>query len=105
MSALLGLAAAILLAGWWFVWSDQLDALAARQQDELKLKEQFIAKKTLAVNLDLYTQQLSEIDRSFGALLGLVVAGTAGLAAYLATVWVVDRERLRDAVRLVRRTP
>jgi type IV pilus assembly protein PilO len=68
-SVLLGLAVAILLAGWWFVWSDQLDALAARQQDELKLKEQFIAKKTQAVNLDLYTQQLSEIDRSFGALL------------------------------------
>ena len=69
VAVLLGLAAAILLAGWWFVWSDQLDALAARQQDELKLKEQFIAKKTQAVNLDLYTQQLSEIDRSFGALL------------------------------------
>lgn len=69
VSVLLGLAAAILLAGWWFVWSDQLDALAARQQDELKLKEQYIAKKTQAVNLDLYTQQLSEIDRSFGALL------------------------------------
>jgi len=69
VSVLLGLAAAILLAGWWFVWSDQLDALAARQQDELKLKEQFVAKKTQALNLDLYTQQLSEIDRSFGALL------------------------------------
>ncbi|MBS1226766.1 MAG: Pilus assembly protein PilO [Proteobacteria bacterium] len=69
VAVLLGLAAAILLAGWWFVWSDQLDALAARQQDELKLKEQFVAKKTQAVNLDLYTQQLSEIDRSFGALL------------------------------------
>ena len=68
-SVLLGLVVAILLAGWWFVWSDQLDALAARQQEELKLKEQFIAKKTQAVNLDLYTQQLSEIDRSFGALL------------------------------------
>ena len=68
-SVLLGLAVAILLAGWWFVWSDQLDTLAARQQDELKLKDQFIAKKTQAVNLDLYTQQLSEIDRSFGALL------------------------------------
>ena len=68
-AALLGLVAVILLAGWWFVWSDQLDALEARQQDELKLKEQFIAKKSQAVNLDLYTQQLSEIDRSFGALL------------------------------------
>lgn len=61
--------AAVLLAGWWFVWSDQLDALAARQQDELKLKEEYVAKKKQAVNLDLYTQQLNEIDRSFGALL------------------------------------
>lgn len=38
--------AAVLLAGWWFVWSDQLDALAARQQDELKLKEEYVAKRS-----------------------------------------------------------
>lgn len=69
VAALLGLVALILLAGWWFVWSDQLDALAMRQQDELKLKDEFVAKKTQAVNLDLYVQQLSDIDRSFGALL------------------------------------
>ena len=69
VAVLLGLVAVILLAGWWFVWSDQLDALAQRQQDELKLRDEYIAKKTQAVNLDLYVQQLSEIDRSFGALL------------------------------------
>ena len=69
VSVLLGLFALVLLAGWWFVWSDQLDVLAARQQDELKLREEYVAKKSQAVNLDLYTQQLSEIDRSFGALL------------------------------------
>jgi type IV pilus assembly protein PilO len=69
VAALLGLVVLILLAGWWFVWSDQLDALAMRQQDELKLKDEFVAKKTQAVNLDLYVQQLSDIDRSFGALL------------------------------------
>ena len=69
VTVLFGLLAAILLAGWWFVWNDQLDTLAARQQDELKLKEEFVAKKTQAVNLELYKQQLSEIDRSFGALL------------------------------------
>jgi type IV pilus assembly protein PilO len=66
---LLGLFVAILVAGWWFLWNDQLDALTARQQDELKLKEEYVAKKTQAANLDLYTQQLNEIDRSFGALL------------------------------------
>ena len=69
VTVLLGLFAVILLAGWWFVWNDELDILTARQQDELKLKDEYVAKKTQAVNLDLYTQQLSEIDRSFGALL------------------------------------
>lgn len=69
IAVLLGLFALILLAGWWFWWNEQLDTLAQRQQDELKLKEEFVAKKTQAVNLDLYVQQLNEIDRSFGALL------------------------------------
>ena len=60
---------AILVAGWWFFWKDHLELLDTRQQEESRLKEEFIAKKTQAVNLDLYTQQLNEIDRSFGALL------------------------------------
>ena len=68
-AALLGLFVGILVAGWGFDWSDQLDTLSARQQDEQKLRDEFVAKKTQAVNLDLYTQQLNEIDRSFGALL------------------------------------
>lgn len=66
---LLGLFAAVLLAGWLLVWSDQLEMLEAKQKDEEKLKEEFVSKKRQAVNLDLYTQQLNEIDRSFGALL------------------------------------
>lgn len=69
VTTLLGFFVAVLVAGWWFVWSDQLDALEVKQKDEQKLKEEFVAKKQQAVNLDLYTQQLSEIDRSFGALL------------------------------------
>ncbi len=69
VTVLLGLFAVILIAGWCFLWSDQLDALTERQQEELKLRDEYVAKKTQAVNLDLYTQQLNEIDRSFGALL------------------------------------
>lgn len=69
VAVLFGFFVAVLVTGWWFVWSDQLDALAARQQDELKLRDEYVAKKTQAVNLDLYTQQLNEIDRSFGSLL------------------------------------
>ena len=68
-AALAGLFLGILLAGWAFDWSDQLDTLSARQQDEQKLRDEFVTKKTQAVNLDLYSQQLNEIDRSFGALL------------------------------------
>lgn len=69
ITALLALFVAILAAGWWFVWSDQLDQLAAHEQEEVKLKEEYVAKKTQAVNLDLYKQQMVEIDRSFGTLL------------------------------------
>ena len=68
-ATLIGLFALILVAGWWFLWSEQIDTLEARKQDELKLKEEYVGKKAQAVNLDLYTQQMNEIDRSFGALL------------------------------------
>jgi type IV pilus assembly protein PilO len=69
IAVLLALFFVILLAGWWFAWSDQLAALEVEQLNEVKLKEEFVSKKQQAVNLELYTQQLSEIDRSFGALL------------------------------------
>ena len=69
VAVLIGIFVAALVAGWWFVWNDQLETLETRQADELKLKDEFVAKKKQSVNLALYTQQLSEIDRSFGALL------------------------------------
>jgi type IV pilus assembly protein PilO len=69
VTVLMGIFLVILLAGWWFFWSDQLGQLEGAGQEELSLKDQYIAKKRQAVNLDLYTQQLAEIDRSFGALL------------------------------------
>lgn len=69
ITVLLGLLLAILLAGWWFLWSDQLIELETKQREEETLKQQYLEKKRQAVNLDLYIQQLAEIDRSFGALL------------------------------------
>ena len=69
ITSLFGLFVLVLVGGWWFLWSDQLDTLTAREQEEIKLKDEFVAKKTQAANLDLYRQQLNEIDRSFGALL------------------------------------
>lgn len=69
LTVLFGVLLALLLAGWWFFWSDQLVELETKQREEETLKQQYLEKKRQAVNLDLYTQQLAEIDRSFGALL------------------------------------
>lgn len=69
VTILLGLFVLLLVGGWWFVWADQLESLESKAQEELRLKDQFVAKKKQAVNLDLYVQQLDEIDRSFGTLL------------------------------------
>lgn len=69
ITVLVGLFVALVAAGWWFVWQDQWATLETKQAEEVKLKEDFLAKKRQAVNLDLYVQQLNEIDRSFGALL------------------------------------
>lgn len=50
-------------------WRDELDALDRLQSDEVKLKESYATKKARAVNLELYVQQLKDIEQSFGALL------------------------------------
>lgn len=69
ISLFVGVFVTIMAAGWWFVWDPQLVDLQTREQEEETLKQQYLDKKRQAVNLDLYTQQLAEIDRSFGALL------------------------------------
>ena len=59
----------ILVAGAFFDWRDQIEALDKAQDEEIRLKEAYASKKAKAVNLDLYVQQLKEIEQSFGALL------------------------------------
>ena len=59
----------VVFAGYWFIWSDQFAQLEAGKQQEEKLKQTFMDKKRLAVNLDAYKSQLVEIEQSFGALL------------------------------------
>ena len=63
---------ALIATSWGFGaigWSVQLDELEARKVQETKHKDDWLAKKRQAVNLDEYRRQLAEIDRSFGALL------------------------------------
>lgn len=67
--ALVFLFAVIMASGWWFVWNPQVENIAAKVQDEARLRDDWIAKKQQAVNLDLFQAQKAEIDRVFGALL------------------------------------
>lgn len=69
LAALAALLVLTIAAGWWFVWNDQLVALESKEQEESKLKAEYLEKKKKAINLDLYVQQLNEIDQTFGALL------------------------------------
>ena len=54
---------------WYFVWSEQKPKLDAATQEEVKLRTTFKSKHSKAVNLEVYQQQLADIERSFGALL------------------------------------
>lgn len=67
--ALLAALVALVAAGYVADWQSQMDELVAGAEQEAKLKEEYKAKKQLAINLDLHRQQLREIDSSFGALL------------------------------------
>ena len=66
---LLGLLVGIVALGYFLDWQEEMDSLDAGRQQEVKLKDEYVAKMQQAINLDLYRQQLREIDSSFGALL------------------------------------
>ena len=69
IATLLAILVVIPVAGFFLDWQSQLDQLDAGRAQEVKLKDDYLNKKRLAVNLDLYKQQLREIDTQFGALL------------------------------------
>jgi type IV pilus assembly protein PilO len=54
---------------YFFVWDEQRPELQQRQDEEQTLRQEFHTKHAKAVNLELYKQQLKDIERSFGALL------------------------------------
>ena len=54
---------------YFFVWDAQRPELQRREDVEQQLRQEFRTKHAKAVNLDLYKQQLKDIERSFGALL------------------------------------
>lgn len=60
---------AVVAAGWFSLFSTQLEELDKEKRKEAELKNTFLEKKKLAVNLEAYQQQRAEIEQSFGALL------------------------------------
>jgi type IV pilus assembly protein PilO len=51
------------------VWNEQRPRLQQFAAEEQRLKQEFHDKHAKAVNLEVYKQQLKDIERSFGALL------------------------------------
>jgi type IV pilus assembly protein PilO len=54
---------------YFLVWNARKDELASLQNTEFQLRDEFKTKHAKAVNLDLYKQQLADIEKSFGAML------------------------------------
>lgn len=52
-----------------FVWNKQRPELERFEAEEQQLRGEFQKKHAKAVNLEVYKQQLKDIERSFGALL------------------------------------
>src|SRR3984893_15892254 len=61
---------ALTLVGIYFlVWNGQRPELQRHLAQEQQLRQEFRDKHAKAVNLEVYKQQLKDIERSFGALL------------------------------------
>ncbi|WP_338921488.1 type 4a pilus biogenesis protein PilO [Pseudomonas silesiensis] len=59
----------VLALGYNLYVSDLEDHLDLKREEESTLKEQFASKAHMAANLELYTQQMKEMENSFGVLL------------------------------------
>mgnify|MGYP000294084435 FL=1 len=68
-AAALFFVALALLLGYLLVWKDKDPQLDQKVAEERTLRDTFRNKHQKAVNLEVYEQQLKDIERSFGALL------------------------------------
>lgn len=67
--ALLLLLIAIIAAGYWFDWRNQIETLESSRQKEQQLRTSFLEKQKQAVNFEAYRQQLATIEQEFGEML------------------------------------
>ncbi|SEG01289.1 type IV pilus inner membrane component PilO [Nitrosomonas ureae] len=69
IAALVILFVAIIVAGHFLVWQDQIEMLGNIHAEEETLKNTYLVKKSSAVNLSALRLQLKEIEQSLSALL------------------------------------
>ena len=69
ISGILLVCIVILFAGYWFLIQGELDEYSAAQNKEQGLRETYLNKKSLAVNLPAYREQMEEMQQTFGSLL------------------------------------
>jgi type IV pilus assembly protein PilO len=61
--------AIVLFAGFWFLIQGELEQYDVAQKKEEGLRETYMNKKALAINLPAYKEQMEEMEQTFGSLL------------------------------------
>jgi type IV pilus assembly protein PilO len=69
LGALIFLLLLIVFVSYWFDWQNQMEELDGHRAKEAQLRTSFVDKKRQAINLEDYRKQLTDIEKSFGALL------------------------------------
>ncbi len=59
----------ILFAGYWFLVKKDIEGLKRVEAEEQTLRASYLKKKSLAINLPAYREQMVEIEKNFGVLL------------------------------------
>lgn len=59
----------VLFAGFWFLIQGELEQYGEAQKKEDGLRETYMNKKALAINLPAYKEQMEEMEQTFGSLL------------------------------------
>lgn len=67
--ALISLLIAIVVAGYFLDWQEQLEILERTEAEEVTLKETYLIKKRSAVNLAIMRQQLQELEQTLSIML------------------------------------
>ena len=55
--------------GYWFLWKKEIDDFDQALAKEADLRQTFLTKKSQAVKVEAYKQQMVDIEKTFGALL------------------------------------